>query len=298
MNRDLSNYQKAEDFQKYIDENNIESPADFKKKDSSLFRKVSRLGLSYSLIYKKKRIAKKRNNEINKIKTIEDFQNFITKNDIKTSKEFRTKYNSLYQRAIRLGVKNFLVFNETHFWRKLTDYEKLEDFQKFVEKNEILSPQDFKKFDAPLYKKASKLKFCDKIIYVKRNFSLSEINILKTLEENKLNYEAQKTFNWLKSKIQLKLDFYLPEYNIAIECQGKQHFMPNNYFGGENRFNEDVLRDKIKHDLCKAHNIKIIYFVDLSTDNFFGIEFDNYLDVVFTSTSDLLTFIKNYKNEN
>ena len=24
MNRDLSNYQKAEDFQKYIDENNIE----------------------------------------------------------------------------------------------------------------------------------------------------------------------------------------------------------------------------------------------------------------------------------
>lgn len=298
MNRDLSNYQKAEDFQKYIDENNIESPTDFKKKDSSLFRKISRLGLSYSLTYKKKRITKKRNNEISKIKTIEDFQNFIIKNNIKTSNEFRRKYNSLYQRAIRLGVKNSLVFDETHFWRKLTDYEKLEDFQSFVEKNEILSPQDFKMFDAPLYKKASKLKFCNKIIYFKRNFSLSEINILKILEENQIKYETQKKFDWLKNKIQLKLDFYLPNYNIAIECQGKQHFKPNNYFGGESRFNEDILRDKVKHDLCKANNIKVIYFVDLSTDNFFGIDFAMYLDVVFTNTHDLLTFIKNYKNEN
>lgn len=292
MNRDLSNYQKAEDFQKYIDENNIESPADFKKKDSSLFRKVSRLGLSYSLTYKKKRIAKKRNNEINKIKTIEDFQNFIINNNIKTSNEFRTKYNSLYQRAIRLGVKNFLVFNETHFWRKLTDYEKLEDFQKFVEKNEILSPQDFKKFDAPLYKKASKLKFCDKIIYVKRNFSLSEINILKTLEENKLNYEAQKTFNWLKSKIQLKLDFYLPEYNIAIECQGEQHFIKANKFNRKRTLDEIISQDVLKNKLCKINNVKLIYYTSPLIDSLAKKKNKIYENTLFTSTDSVLQKIR------
>ena len=128
--------------------------------------------------------------------------------------------------------------------------------------------------------------------------SISENEISKFLNEHNISYIHQKQFDWLKIKQKLSLDFYLPDYNIAIECQGKQHFIPNNYFGGESRFNEDILRDKVKHDLCKANNIKVIYFVDLSTDNFFGIDFDLYLDVVFTNTHDLLTFIKNYKNEN
>ena len=43
------------------------------------------------------------------------------------------------------------------------------------------------------------------------------------LKENNIEFETQKRFKWLGGK---SLDFYLPKYNIAIECQGLQHFRP------------------------------------------------------------------------
>ena len=35
----------------------------------------------------------------------------------------------------------------------------------------------------------------------------------------------------------MSLDFYLPKYNMAIECQGEQHYKPIEYFGGEKEYN-------------------------------------------------------------
>ena len=49
----------------------------------------------------------------------------------------------------------------------------------------------------------------------------------------------------------MSLDFYLPEYNIAIECQGIQHFKRIEYFGGEKSFKEQKNRDTIKKELCE-----------------------------------------------
>ena len=94
----------------------------------------------------------------------------------------------------------------------------------------------------------------------KCNQSYLEKNIKKLLNENKINYNEQQKFDWLKYKQALSLDFYLPDYNVAIECQGIQHHKPIDYFGGEKEFNKIVIRDKIKNDLCKKHNIKLLYF--------------------------------------
>ena len=62
------------------------------------------------------------------------------------------------------------------------------------------------------------------------------------------------------------LDFYLPDFNIAIECQGGQHFSPIDLFGGEEFFNKTLLRDGIKNKLCAEHGIKIIYFSNAHID--------------------------------
>ena len=51
----------------------------------------------------------------------------------------------------------------------------------------------------------------------------------------------------------------MPDYNIAIECQGSQHFEPNEFFGGEKSFTEQVERDKRKKSLCEQHNLSLIY---------------------------------------
>lgn len=58
------------------------------------------------------------------------------------------------------------------------------------------------------------------------------------------------------------LDFYLPEYNIAIECQGVQHFEPREAFGGEENFKLTQERDLRKKQLCQENGVKLIYFLD------------------------------------
>ena len=64
----------------------------------------------------------------------------------------------------------------------------------------------------------------------------------------------------------LKLDFFLPEYNVAIECQGMQHFEPVR-FGGDNdiveAFKSCVERDQKKKKLCEEKGIKLFYFTNL-----------------------------------
>jgi len=47
------------------------------------------------------------------------------------------------------------------------------------------------------------------------------------------------------------LDFYIPEYNIGIECQGLQHYKPVEVFGGEEQFLKRLELDKKKKELCE-----------------------------------------------
>lgn len=74
--------------------------------------------------------------------------------------------------------------------------------------------------------------------------------------EQNIDFEYQKHFEWLGRQ---SLDFYLPENNIAIECQGTQHFEPNDFFGGEKSFIEQIERDRKKKILCEEHNLHLIY---------------------------------------
>lgn len=80
------------------------------------------------------------------------------------------------------------------------------------------------------------------------------------LEKNDIVYEYQKKFCWLKNKNPMPLDFYLPDYNISIECQGRQHYeCSNNGFFTNEIVNEIKQRDALKYDLCKEHGIPIFY---------------------------------------
>lgn len=98
------------------------------------------------------------------------------------------------------------------------------------------------------------------------NLSKLEIEIFKWLTLNSIDFVSQKKFKWLKSKQNfLRLDFYLPKYRIAIECQGIQHYKPIDYGGrgkeeSEKVFNDTKNWDLIKKNLCAEHNIKIIYY--------------------------------------
>ena len=78
----------------------------------------------------------------------------------------------------------------------------------------------------------------------------------------KIFFEHQKKFNDLKDKSYLFYDFYLPKYNLLIECDGKQHFESNPEYGGYKKFKSQLLHDKMKNQY--AINSKINLFLNVS----------------------------------
>lgn len=60
---------------------------------------------------------------------------------------------------------------------------------------------------------------------------------------------------WLKRQ---SLDIYIPSESIGIEYQGKQHYEPVEFFGGEGGWIKIQERDKRKKELCKENNVKLV----------------------------------------
>lgn len=96
------------------------------------------------------------------------------------------------------------------------------------------------------------------------NESKLERTLAFILDERNVKHERQKKFNWLGKQ---SLDFYLPGYQLAIECQGVQHFKAVDFAGkgaewANKAFQDVIKRDNIKLKKCLAHNIKMIYVID------------------------------------
>lgn len=77
-------------------------------------------------------------------------------------------------------------------------------------------------------------------------------------------YEREKKFPNLKYKRLLRIDFYVPFLNLAIEYDGKQHFKPSDFIGKKDKEHMVInlkniqIRDKIKNDYCKVNGINLI----------------------------------------
>ena len=111
-----------------------------------------------------------------------------------------------------------------------------------------------------------------------RNYKLED-SIRKLFVDNNICFEEQKTFDWLKNGRGRKtLDFYLPNKNIAIECQGIQHFIPVDFSGkgkkwANEKYKKTVTHDKYKKEQCEKHGIKVLYYSNIeivSQDNLFN----------------------------
>lgn len=88
-----------------------------------------------------------------------------------------------------------------------------------------------------------------------------ENDVRNYLENHNIIYDYEKKFpEWLGRQ---SLDFYLPDYNIAIECQGEQHFRSIKHFGGKTKFYKTLERDAKKKQLCEQHNVKLLYYTNI-----------------------------------
>jgi hypothetical protein len=94
-----------------------------------------------------------------------------------------------------------------------------------------------------------------------------ENEVRNMLEENNMEFTQQYKYDETNRKN--KLDFFLPNKNVAIECQGEQHFKPVDFANNgkewaEELFEKNIQRDVYKNQLCKDKGIRLLYYVPKS----------------------------------
>lgn len=73
-----------------------------------------------------------------------------------------------------------------------------------------------------------------------------------------IEFITEKSFFDLRYINCLRFDFYIPSLNLLIEFDGKQHFVPVEYFGGYDTFKVQVIKDNIKANYCMKNKIRLI----------------------------------------
>lgn len=112
-----------------------------------------------------------------------------------------------------------------------------------------------------------------------------ETEIRNYLKTNNIIYEEQKHFEWLGKQT---VDFYLPNHNVVIECQGIQHFESVDFFGGNDALKENIERDRRKRNLCLKNGISLIYYINKKHEVYME---DNF--TYFVEKEKLLEYLEN-----
>lgn len=93
--------------------------------------------------------------------------------------------------------------------------------------------------------------------------SSMEKEISSYLDTNKIEHKMRKHFDWLGKQ---ELDIFIQKYNVAIECQGEQHFKPIKFYGGDKEFEKIKKLDYQKRKLCEENGVKLLYYSNLGIE--------------------------------
>lgn len=112
--------------------------------------------------------------------------------------------------------------------------------------------------------------------------SKGERKIENWLRQNNVLFETQYKFIDCKNIFLLPFDFYLPEYNVCIEFDGRQHYevvnRSKNLIKNIENYNKLKVNDKIKDEYCFNNNIHLLripYFniktIEFILSNYFNL---------------------------
>lgn len=86
--------------------------------------------------------------------------------------------------------------------------------------------------------------------------SKGENKIEEVLNKYNIKFERQKRLPEIKKA---PFDFYLPDYNLIIEFQGRQHFEPVDKFGGMEQLLKQQEIDKRKREIAEKQGFNLFY---------------------------------------
>lgn len=108
--------------------------------------------------------------------------------------------------------------------------------------------------------------------------------VINALSKNNIRFIFQAHIGTLGLKT---VDFKLLDYNIVIECQGEQHFIDTMFGNSLFKVKDRLILDEEKYNVCKNHNIEIIYF---TIPDYFHVKNIN-IDIPFYKDKNLFTNI-------
>ena len=92
----------------------------------------------------------------------------------------------------------------------------------------------------------------------KCSLSKGELQVAQVLGSLGINYVQQYAFEFNNRKFYVDFSFYFNDKLYFVEYNGRQHYMPIEYFGGKLAFNKQLRRDQEVRDYCKEFNINLI----------------------------------------
>lgn len=88
-----------------------------------------------------------------------------------------------------------------------------------------------------------------------KKFSRGEEAILNFCATNNIKCYTQYRFEDFKK---YSYDFYLPDHNLLIEYNGKQHYAPVEHWGGDETYEKQKQRDALKIQYAQQHAIQLL----------------------------------------
>lgn len=287
---------EKEVFQKFIDDNEIQNPSDFIKRFGSWYTYLTQSGYAKDMKYPKRG----KSYFYEDIDSLEKFQLFVDNNDIKNASDFSNRYPEVFNRLGNLNLKSSIKYSEP-LQRSFRYLRTVEDYQQFIDENEIKSPADLDLRFAQVYDDVRRKGLDSFLSFPYRKKSMGEIIISKILSRLEINYVWDKSANFLTTAS--RLDFRIDQYKLVIEYQGSQHFVTdptNNWVSAEEQYKLDL----VKHDECVRNGWSVIYVAFPERDNRLkkvNFQSMNYIDRLILTENDLYNFLielKQQYNEN
>lgn len=96
-----------------------------------------------------------------------------------------------------------------------------------------------------------------------KNKSSGEKRILEILDMKQIPYKYQASFPW-QTNWKRKYDFYLPEQNLLIEYQGRQHYEETNFFDITLEQQQEIDEEKKNDAIKNGFNFIAIPYTDFN----------------------------------
>lgn len=149
-------------------------------------------------------------------------------------------------------------------WSSIVVYKEYRCKCKLCDKEQIITCDKFGIYPPTEYGYHAYYGYWSNVFCDCHSISSFQWIVCKILFDNKVDYEVEYSFDDLygvSGRKLLRFDFAVKcngDVKYLIECQGEQHYMPVEKYGGESQYKKQIENDELKRKYAEKHSIPLI----------------------------------------